>query len=114
MSWSKKPLIIANAPYTIEKPTLGQAETRIHFAGIATRARGTHGLGPTGLPGAATVVQQSMGGYHAQHAMPKESYPSRRSGFHTAQQLQAMVQRSLGGRAASMAPAQAPAPLVPW
>ena len=64
MSWSKKSLIIANAPYTIEKPTIGQAETRIHFAGIAagaghprprprnrpSRSRGPHLPEHEGLP----------------------------------------------------------------
>jgi hypothetical protein len=113
MSWSKKALIIANAPYTIEKPTLGQAETRIHFGNIASRAKGARGLDPaTGLPGAAGAIAKAMGGYRAAHSMPKESYPSRRGGYHTVQQLQGMVQRALGG--GRTAPAQAPGAMIPF
>jgi len=98
MSWAKKALIIRNAPYTIENPTIGQMEARVHFAKIASKAKGMRGL-RNGLPGAASFIQEEMANYKADHSMPPEEYPSRqRRTFHTAEELRRILMKKLGKR----------------
>ena len=49
MFWSKKGVIIRNAPYTIEAPHLGQIQARINFGEVARRHKGEKGF-RDGLP----------------------------------------------------------------
>ena len=102
VTWSKKPVIIRNAPYTIEHPHIGQAETRIHFGEIASRHKGEKGL-IEGLPAVAWHIKEEMKGYRAADSMPKESYPSKGS-FHTIDQLRRYVEERKG-RAGGRGPA---------
>ena len=103
MTWSKKPVIMRNAPYTIEHPHLGQAETRIHFGEIAQRHKGETGL-IEGLPAVAWHIQNDMKHYHAEDAMPKDMYPSKES-FHTIDELRSYVEETKGeGRREVYAP----------
>lgn len=105
MTWSKKTVILRNAPYTIENPHLGQIEARLHFARLASRAKGSKGLDPeTGLPQAAAMIHKSMKGYRADHRLPEEAYPSKvRRTYHTAAELEALHAQKLG-RAAPTPP----------
>ena len=97
MSWSKKGLIVRNAPYTIESPTLGQIETRLTFADIAHQARGMRGL-RNGLPGAASFIQDAMRGYRAADSLAPEEYPSRvKRSFHTEEELRRMLEEKTRG-----------------
>lgn len=93
MTWARKALILRNAPYTIESPTLGQIETRVEFGEAAKAARGKRGLDPeTGLPGAASVTAKAMRGFHAPHRLDEANYPSKaRGSFHTLAELQAAL-----------------------
>ena len=91
MTWSKKPVIMRNAPYTIEHPHLGQAETRIHFGEIAQKYKGEKGL-IEGLPAVAWHIHDEIyHKYHAEDAMPEDMYPSKES-FHTIDQLRSYVE----------------------
>lgn len=105
MTWAKKAVILRNAPYTIENPHLGQIETRLHFARIASRAKGSKGLDPeTGLPQAAAMIKKTMSGYRADHRLPEEAYPSKiRRTYHTASELEKLHAQKLG-RAAPTPP----------
>ncbi len=87
MSWSKKRVIMANLPYTIEKPHPGQAQTRIHFAKVAAQTRGTRDVTERNK-----IVAEGMYGYRAELAMNPADYPSRQS-YHTADQLRSMLDR---------------------
>lgn len=91
MFWAKKPLILRNAPYTIEKPHLGQAETRVHFAEIAHKYKGETGF-IEGLPAVAWHIKQEMTGYRASDAMPKEYYPSK-SSYHSEEELRRYIEK---------------------
>ena len=103
MTWSKKPIIVRNAPYTIEHPHLGQAETRIHFGEIAERYKGEKGL-IEGLPAVAYHIKEEMKGYRASDSMPVEAYPSKGS-FHTIDQLRRYVEeRKRAGRVGGRLP----------
>jgi len=103
MSWSKKALIIRNAPYTIESPTLGQIEVRLTFADIAHQARGMRGL-RNGLPGAASFVQEALRGYRAADRLEPEEYPSKvKRSFHTEEELRRMLEEKARGRREELA-----------
>jgi len=92
MFWSKKALIMRNAPYTIESPHLGQIETRLTFADVASSARGCRGF-EDGLPCVAARVRAAMRGYRAADSMPEDQYPSKvKPSFHTAEELRAMLE----------------------
>jgi len=91
MWWSKKPVIIANLPYTIESPTLGQIETRVEFGKIARQTRGMP------LAQRLDTIANQMRGFRAPHRLSPEEYPSKKSGYHTLEQLEAMMARKLGG-----------------
>lgn len=98
MFWSKKAMIIRNAPYTIENPHLGQIEARLTFADIASRHKGERGF-VDGLPVIAAAIKREMTGYRAADSMPKEAYPSRKRSFHTASELRRMLEeKTRGGR----------------
>jgi len=102
MFWSKKAVIIRNAPYTIESPHIGQIETRIQFGEIAKAAKGQRGF-RDGLPVAAYTVREGMRGFRAPSRMPEEAYPSKtRSSFHTLEDLKTMLEQK---RRAAAAPA---------
>jgi len=57
MTWSKKPVIIRNIPYTAVAPHPAQAAIRALLAKIARRAKGQRGL-KDGLPPAAYEVRE--------------------------------------------------------
>ena len=100
MHWSKKALIMRNAPYTIENPTLGQIETRLTFADIASRAKGERGF-IDGLPAVAYRIREAMTGYRAADRMDPEAYPSKiKRTFHTAEDLRAMLEKKAAARRA--------------
>jgi hypothetical protein len=87
--WSKKAVVLRNQPYTVVNPHLGQMETRVHFAEIASKHKGAKGF-IEGLPAVAYYVQKEMAGYKAPNALPKEAYIKQR-GPHTAEELKAMI-----------------------
>jgi len=89
MWWSKKPVIIANLPYTIESPHVGQIETRIHFAEVASKTRGMP------LAERLEVMRRELTGYRAPDAMNPADYPSKQS-YHTVDQLKAMLAKKKG------------------
>lgn len=91
MWWSKKPIIFSNAPYTIENPHLGQIETRIHFAEVASRTRGMP------LAQRLEVMKKELRGYRAPDALNPADYPSKQ-GYHTVDQLRAMLEKKKGVR----------------
>ena len=102
MFWSKKALIMRNAPYTIEAPHLGQIETRLNFADIAKSARGCRGF-EDGLPCVAARIRQAMRGYRAADSLPKDQYPSRvKPSFHTVDELRIMLEEKARTREATM------------
>jgi len=93
MFWSKKSVIIRNAPYTIESPHLGQIETRLTFADIAKDAKGCRGF-EDGLPCVAARIKSAMKGYRSADRMPEDMYPSRvKPSFHTVDELRAMLEK---------------------
>ena len=101
MFWSKKAMILRNAPYTIENPHLGQIETRLQFADIASRARGERGF-MDGLPIVAYRIREGMTGYRAADRMDPEAYPSRiKRTFHTAEDLRRMLEVKAAARRAA-------------
>ena len=106
MFWSKKALIIRNAPYTIENPTLGQIETRLQFAALAREAK-ERGLTKgfyRGLPGAAGYIQEVMKDYRAADSLAPEEYPSRvKRSFHTEEELRRMLEEKARGRREELA-----------
>lgn len=91
MSWSKKRVIMANLPYTIEKPHPGQAQTRIHFAKVAAQTRGIRDVTERNR-----IIAEGMREYGrkggASLKMNPEDYPSRQS-YHTVDQLRSMLDR---------------------
>ncbi len=92
MSWSKKSLIVRNAPYTIEDPTLAQIETRLTFADVAKDAAGCSGL-VDGLPCVAAAIRRTMKDYRAADTKPKEEWESRQKpSFHTVEDLKKMLE----------------------
>ena len=102
MTWSRKSLIMKNAPYTIESPTMGQIDTRVNFGLAAGAARGKRGLDPeTGLPPAAAETARKVAGFKSRYSLDPANYPSKvRGSFHTLAELQSAL------RAAGGAPAQ--------
>ena len=96
MFWSKKALIVRNAPYTIESPHLGQIETRLTFGDIARSARGCRGF-EDGLPCVAARIRQAMTGYRAADRLPEDQYPSKvKRSFHTMEELRRMLEEKAG------------------
>lgn len=92
MFWSKKSVLIRNAPYTIESPHLGQIETRLQFGDIARGARGCRGF-EDGLPCVAARIKAAMSGYRAADRMPEDAYPSKvKPSFHTMDELRRMLE----------------------
>ncbi|WP_297553013.1 hypothetical protein [Thermococcus sp.] len=90
--WVKKSgAILANLPYTIESPHLGQIETRLEFAKIASATKG--------MPLAERLrrISEEMRGYRAPDAMKPEEYPSRvKKSYHTVAELEAMLRAKKG------------------
>jgi hypothetical protein len=103
MTWCNKSIIIANAPYTIESPSAGQAAQRIRFGEIARGAKGQRGLdAATGLPKAAAMTMQGARGPTG-HAVPPEQWPSKIKGsYHTLEQLKSAFGQMSGRRPQSV------------
>jgi len=74
--WSRKPMLLANVPFTAVYPHLGQAEIRVAFADAAEAQRGKSGF-VDGLPAVAAGVRAMMKGEKAPHRLSPEAYPSR-------------------------------------
>jgi len=99
MFWSKKSLIVRNAPYTIESPHLGQIETRLTFGNIAKEHKGEKGF-IDGLPVIAYRIREAMKGYRAADRMDPEEFPSRvKPSFHTLEDLKKMLEEKAEARA---------------
>jgi len=62
MFWSKKSLILRNAPYTIENPHIGQIEARLNFGDHARANAGARGF-ERGLPKVAARLQDALSGW---------------------------------------------------
>ena len=89
--WIKKSgAILANLPYTIESPHPGQVDVRVEFGKIA---RGTRGMS---LAERMKVISEKMTGYRSPNAMRPEEYPSKKRGYHTLEQLEAMQRKIYG------------------
>jgi len=111
MFWSKKSLILRNAPYTIEAPHLGQIQTRIQFGEAARAAKGSKGF-VEGLPAVAAAVKRAMSGFRAPDAMRPEDYPSKK--FHTVHTLEELKRMEREKRAKARVPGPVtPGPLPP-
>ncbi len=92
MFWSNKPMIMRNAPYTINNPTVGQIETRINFGHAGSSAKGQRGFAADGLPAVASAVRSKIAGYHAPHALQPEAYlSSNKHTVHTMVELEAVL-----------------------
>jgi len=102
MFWSKKALILRNAPYTIENPHAGQIEARLNFGDHAQANAGARGF-ERGLPKVAARLQDALSGYRAAHRMDPSEYPSRQRGFHTMEDLDKMLKAKLAKEAAAPA-----------
>lgn len=96
MTWSRKGIILRNAPYTIESPTMGQIDTRVNFGTAASAARGKRGLDPeTGLPPAAAETARKVAGFKSRYSLDPANYPSKvRGSFHTLAELRAALSRA--------------------
>jgi len=104
MTWSKKPFILCNAPYTIESPHVRQAAVRVVFGKMA---REYEALSPTekerlkretGLPGAAGYIKGKSVKDRVEREFPGVPYaekPARRS-YHTIEELERYVQEVMG------------------
>jgi len=89
--WVKKSgAILANLPYTIESPHPGQVDVRVEFGKIARETRGMP------LAERMRVISERMTGYRSPNAMRPEEYPSRKRGYHTLEQLEAMQRKKYG------------------
>lgn len=98
MFWSKKPIIMRNAPFTIESPHLGQIQVRVQFGELAKTIKGQHGF-RNGLPLAAATIQERLRGWKAPDRMVPEEYPSKlKHTIHTIEELKRM-ERELRQRA---------------
>lgn len=92
MVWSKKPVIIANAPYTINSPTDGQADVRIQFGETARQTHGMNGK-VNGLPAPAAYMQENFH-YHSPFASPPDKYPSKmHHTLHTVEELREKLEK---------------------
>ncbi len=92
VTWSKKALIMRNAPYTIENPTLGQIQTRLNFGDHAKAAAGCRGL-VDGLPCVAAALRNALKGYRAANSKPPSEWESRtKPSFHTMDELRTMLE----------------------
>ena len=91
MWWSKKSLIIRNAPYTIENPHLGQIQARLNFGDHASMNKGATGF-ERGLPKVAARLQDALTGTKMANSMAPENYPSRH-GYHTMDDLRVMLEK---------------------
>jgi hypothetical protein len=107
MVWSKKPLIVRNAPYTIEAPHLGQLEIRERFGDTARAHKGEKGF-REGLPAIAYYIKTELRGKVVPDRMAPEDYPSKKfRTFHTLEQVKRMLREK---RAALRAPGALPVP----
>ena len=90
--WVKKSgAILANLPYTIESPHLGQIETRLEFARVSSQTAGMP------LAKRLEVISKNMSGYRAPDRMNENEYPSRvKRSFHTTRELEAMLRKKTG------------------
>lgn len=111
MFWSRKAVIVRNAPYTIDNPHLGQIQARIHFGEIARRHKGEKGF-REGLPIIAYHVKREMSGFRAPDSMRPEDYPSRK--FRTVHTLEELKRMEREKREKARVPGPvAPGPLPP-
>ncbi len=87
---SRKPVLIKNAPYTINTPHKGQAELRIAFGEAAKEAHNRGQININGLPGAAGYIEEQT--FNVPDKIPKDKYPSRmRHTYHTLDELKDMI-----------------------
>ena len=93
MIWSKKMIILRNAPYTIANPRKGQVEARLNFATEAHKGIGQKGLDAKyGLPGAASFVKETAGKFKSPSRLTRP-YPSEiRRTFRTEEELKALLE----------------------
>lgn len=91
--WVKKSgAILANLPYTIESPHLGQIETRVEFGRISSQTRGMP------LAQRLQIISEKMRGYRAPDRMNPEEYPSKmKRSYHNLAELEAMLERKARG-----------------
>lgn len=78
-SWSKKPVVLANIPYTATNPTPRQKEWRDRFGATAKQGRGSSFDRERNLPGVAAYIQDHLGrgGVSARNTRARV-YPRRR------------------------------------
>jgi hypothetical protein len=97
MYWSRKLVILRNAPYTIESPHLGQIKLRKLFGKLAreAKAQGLKGI-KEGLPAVAWYIHTNLPKHPDKAAieavkMKPEDYPSRKyRTVHTLEQLEVL------------------------
>jgi hypothetical protein len=94
--WSRKSVILRNAPYTIEAPHLGQIQARVTFGEIARRHKGERGF-REGLPVIAYHIKTEMTGKRMPNSMRPEDYPSKKfRTIHTLEQLKRLEAEKRG------------------
>jgi hypothetical protein len=104
MFWSKKALILRNAPYTINNPHPGQIEVRMQFGKIARAHKGEKGF-KDGLPIIAWHIRNELKGFKAPDRMDPDAYPSKkRRTIHTLEELEVMLKAKRPARAPPAAP----------
>ena len=102
MFWSKKQIIVRNAPYTINNPHKGQIEARINFGDTASGTKGQRGFSAEGLPKPASIIKSQVAGYRAPDRLAVEQYPSSlRHTLHTLAELKVMLAEMEGRGAAA-------------
>jgi len=90
--WIRKSgAILANLPYTIESPHLGQVEVRVEFGKIASQTAGRPLEERLKVIG-AHMKELADSGKLAPDKMNPALYPSKRS-YHTLEQLEAMQEK---------------------
>ena len=77
MWWSKSPLIVKNAPHTIENPHEGQVDVRIKFGEIAKANKDKRGF-EDGLPVVAAAIKRELDKFKSPNSMHPDAYPSKR------------------------------------
>jgi hypothetical protein len=105
--WSKKSVIIRNAPFTIESPHLGQIQGRINFGEIASRHKGEKGF-REGLPIIAYYIKAERTGFKSPDRMRPEDYPSKK--LHTVHTVEQLKRMERAKRAVVRAPVLMPPP----
>jgi len=97
MTWSKKSLIFRNPPYTIEDPTLGQADVRVNFGKLAKSFEGCSGK-VDGLPCVAGLIRREVlsgkKSLKSPYALPESEWRSKQKpSFHTLADLEKLIEK---------------------